>query len=203
MTMGIQQLMWEIERVRDAFHAAVYADRDLDAAMAAVGDDCVLVHAPVGTGGADPEAIRRHLTDDVLPHLPADLAFERVSRTVDQRRVVDEMRVRFTHDRELPWLLPGVVPTGRTAEVLAIAVASFRHRSSAGRTLSRISLHRTLWDHTGLCAQLGIDPAGDRLQGNEACSAVGLDDRAGDVGVRRGHDHHLGDIVSSGDPPGR
>ncbi len=164
MTMGIQQLMWQIEKVRDAFHAAVYTDRDLDAAMAAVGDDCVLVHEPVGTGGADPVAIRRHLADDVIAHLPADLAFERVSRTVDQRRVVDEMRVRFTHDRVLPWLLPGVAPTGGAADVLAIAVVSFRHRSSAGRTYSLISAHRTLWDHTGLCAQLGIDPARVRDQ---------------------------------------
>jgi len=162
MTMGIQQLMWQIERVRDAFHAAVHSARDVDAATACLGEVCVLVNNPVGTGGDDPDAIRRYLVEDVLPFLPDDLEFERVSRTVDQRRVVDEMRVRFTHDRELPWLLPGVPPTGEPADVLAIGVVSFRHRSSAGRTVSLISAHRTLWDHAGLCAQLGVDPSAVR-----------------------------------------
>jgi carboxymethylenebutenolidase len=158
MTMGIQQLMWQIERVRDTFHAAVHSARDVDAASACLGEAAALVNSPIGTGGDDPDAIRRYLAEDVLPYLPDDLVFERVSRTADQRRVVDEMRVRFTHDRELPWLLPGVPPTGEVADVLAIGVVSFRHRSSAGRTESRISAHRTLWDHAGLCAQLGVDP---------------------------------------------
>ncbi|SHK29001.1 carboxymethylenebutenolidase [Pseudonocardia thermophila] len=157
--MGIQQLMRQIEQVRDAFHAAVHVDRDAAAAEALLGETCVLVNAPIGTGGGDPAAIRRYLAEDVLPALPDDLEFERVSRTVDQRRVVDEVRVRFTHDRELPWLLPGVPATGERAEVLAIGVVSFRHRSTAGRTESRISAHRTLWDHAGLCVQLGVDPA--------------------------------------------
>ena len=159
MTMGIQQLMWQMERARDTFHAAVHSARDVDAAMACVGEACELVNTPVGTGGDAPDAIRRYLAEDVLPFLPDDLAFERVSRTVDQRRVVDEIRVRFTHDRELPWLLPGVPATGEAADVLAIGVVSFRHRSSAGRTESLISAHRTLWDHSGLCAQLGVDPS--------------------------------------------
>jgi carboxymethylenebutenolidase len=162
MTMGIQQLMWQIERARDAFHAAVHSAGDVDAAMACVGETCALANNPVGTGADDPDAIRRYLTEDVLPFLPDDLVFERVSRTVDQRRVVDEMRVRFTHDRELPWLLPGVPPTGKIADVLAIGVVSFKHRSSAGRTESLISAHRTLWDHAGLCAQLGVDPSSVR-----------------------------------------
>jgi carboxymethylenebutenolidase len=159
MTMGIQQLMWQIERVRDTFHVAVHEARDVDAATACVGEACTLVNTPIGTGADDPDAIRRYLAEDVLPFLPDDLVFERVSRTVDQRRVVDEMRVRFTHDRELPWLLPGVRPTGEQADVLAVGVVSFRHRSSAGRTVSLISAHRTLWDHAGLCAQLGVDPS--------------------------------------------
>ena len=60
----------------------------------------------------------------------------------------------FTHDRELPWLLPGVAPTGRQVEVLAISVVSVRHRSRAGRTTTLIASHRTLWDQVGLLDQL-------------------------------------------------
>ena len=162
MTMGIQQLMWAIERLGDAFHAAVYRDTALDTALAATADDCELLNLPMRTGGRGPEALRRYLAEDVLPHLPADLTFSRVTRTVDQHRVADEVTVGFTHDRELPWLLPGVAPTHRRAEVLAMSVVTFRHTTRLGDVSSLISGHRTLWDYSGLSAQLGLDPVGLR-----------------------------------------
>ena len=154
MTVGIQQLIWAVEKLATAFHEAVYDTRDLDAALATVGDECVLENVPAGTGAGDRAALARYLADDVLPHLPDDLPFRRVSRTSDQRRVVQESVVAFTHDRELPWLLPGVAATHRRAEVLAVSIVGFRHRSTRGVTESRIVAHRTLWDHTGLLARL-------------------------------------------------
>jgi len=57
----------------------------------------------------------------------------------------------FTHDRELPWLLPGIAATHRRAAVLAVSVVTVRR--------SRITAHRTLGDHTALLAQLRLDPA--------------------------------------------
>jgi carboxymethylenebutenolidase len=157
--MGIQQLIWAIAKVTDAFDAAVYSAGDLDAALALAAPDCVLENLPIGRGARDGEDLRRHLGEDVLPHLPADLVFRRLSRTADQRRLVDEVMVGFTHDRELPWLLPGAEPTHRHAEVLAISMISFRHTSRLGTTESRITSHRTLWDHVGLLEQLRLDPA--------------------------------------------
>ncbi len=158
MTMGIQQLMWQIERVGDAFHAAVYTAPDLEKALAHTREECVLRNVPTDTGADTADGLRRYLAEDVLPHLPPDLAFRRVSRTVDQRRLVAENVVSFTHDREMPWLLPGAAPTGRQAEVLAISVVSFKHASRLGDVESRIVAHRTLWDHAGLLAQLRLEP---------------------------------------------
>ena len=103
---------------------------------------------PVGTGASGAEALRAHLTDDVVPHLPGELTRTRVSRTVDRFRVVDEEHVTLRHDRELPWLLPEVAPTGGRAEVLTITVVTVRQ--------GRIATIRALWDHAGLAAQLGI-----------------------------------------------
>jgi carboxymethylenebutenolidase len=151
--------MWAIERVTDGFHTAVLTTGDLDAALAATAPDFVLENVPSGRGARDRSDLRRHLAEDVLPHLPADLTFRRVSRTVDRSRVVDQMTVGFTHDRELPWLLPGAEPTHGHAEVLAIAVVEFRHTSRLGTTESHITSHRTLWDHNGMITQLGLDPA--------------------------------------------
>lgn len=159
MTMGIQQLMWKIERLTDSFHDAVHGVGDLDAALAVTAADCELGNVPMGTGARGAEDLRRYLAEDVMAHLPADLTFRRESRTVDQRRVVDEVVVGFTHDRELPWLLPGAAPTHRRAEVLAISVVTFTHTSRLGDITSRIATHRTLWDRCGLLAQLHLEAA--------------------------------------------
>ncbi|MEJ2860179.1 ester cyclase [Actinomycetospora flava] len=149
MTKAVQDMMVAVERTRDAFAAAVRAG-DVDAALAVVTDDVALATLPAGTGARGTDALRRHLAEDVLPHRPADLASVRVSRTVDRWRVVDEQRVTFTHDVALPWLLPGVAPTGRRVEVLAISVVAVRRE--------RITEHRTLWDQHGLLSQLGLLP---------------------------------------------
>jgi carboxymethylenebutenolidase len=153
VTMEIQHLMWKLEGLAAGFREAVFEKGDVDAALAFLTEDCALGNVPAGTGGKGTEELRRYL-EDVVAHRPDDLAFRRVSKTVDQRRLAEESMVAFTHDRELPWLLPGVAPTGRRVEVLAISVVSVRHRSRAGRTTTLIAEHRTLWDQVGLMAQL-------------------------------------------------
>lgn len=152
--MQIQYLMGKLEELASGFREAVFAKGDVEAALAFLTEDCALTNVPAGTGGTGTEALRRYLAEEVVPHRPADLAFHRVSKTVDQRRLAEESMVTFTHDRELPWLLPGIAPTGRQVEVLAISVVSVRHRSRAGRTTSLIAGHRTLWDQVGLLTEL-------------------------------------------------
>jgi carboxymethylenebutenolidase len=147
MTKAVQDLMVEVARIRDAFQAALYSSPDLEAALALTTPGCALANIPSGTG-ATGEGLRRYLAADVLPHLPADLTFRRVSRTVDRWRVAQEDLVSFTHDRELPWLLPGVAATDRQAEILAVSVVTIER--------SRVASHRTLWDQTSLLAQLGL-----------------------------------------------
>jgi hypothetical protein len=48
-----------------------------------------------------------------------------LSRTVGQTRVVDELIVRFTQDRETHVYLPGVAPTGRKAVLPHVVVMGF------------------------------------------------------------------------------
>ena len=150
MTKAVQDLMVEVERVHDAFHAAVHDHGDVEEAVALLDPACRLVVVPAGVEAVGVDAIRRHLADDVLTHLPADLTVTRILRTGSRFAVVEESTMAFTHDRELPWL-PGVAPTGRRGEVLVV--------SSVGVRKSRITHHRTLVDHVGLCRSLGL-PAG-------------------------------------------
>lgn len=150
MTLGIQRMLAEMERVTDAFQQALYADGDVDAALAMTAAGCAVTNLPMHTGVEDGAALRGYLEAEVVAHIPADLTVRRVSRTVDQRRVVDETIVVFTHDRDLPWLLPGRAATHRRVEVLAISIVAFHHEFRMGSIESRIRDHRTLWDASGL-----------------------------------------------------
>ena len=148
MTPAIAHFMRELERAWDAHLDALLIRRDVAAALAPLAAESSLLHIPAITGAAGRRDLERFYADQVLPHLPGDLALSRISRTVDRWRLVEETTVAFTHDRQLPWLLPGVEPTGRRAEVLAIAVVGFDRE--------RIRSQRVLWDHATLAAQLDI-----------------------------------------------
>jgi carboxymethylenebutenolidase len=57
---------------------------------------------------------------------PPDTRLIPVSRTVGADRLVDEMVFCFTHTCEIPWMLPGIVPTGRYVEIPLVAIVNFR-----------------------------------------------------------------------------
>jgi carboxymethylenebutenolidase len=134
--------------VWDEHTGALLGPRDLSAATANLIAEPSVLHLPAMTGAAGQQELARFYAEDLLPHLPADLSRTRISRTVDRFRLVDEITVSFTHDRELPWLLPGIAATHRRAEVLAIAVVAYRR--------GQIRSVRVLWDYATLTAQLGI-----------------------------------------------
>jgi carboxymethylenebutenolidase len=66
--------------------------------------------------------------------------------------VVDELLFSFTHTTEIPWMLPGVAPTGRRVEVPLLAVIKFR-----GNKLYHEHIY---WDQASVLVQVGLlDPA--------------------------------------------
>ena len=148
MTPSIAQFMRDLEQAWETHRLALLQGRDLAAALAPLAAEPEVLHIPAMTGASGRQAVERFYADQFLPHVPDDLTLSRISRTVDRWRLVDETTVSFIHDRELPWLLPGVRPTFRRAEVLAIAVVGFDR--------TRIRSQRVLWDHATLAGQLGI-----------------------------------------------
>ena len=151
MTPSIAQFMRDLEQTWEEHQQALIRRRDLRAALAQLAAEPVITHIPAMTGACGRQAVERFYAGQFLPHVPDDLTLNRISRTVDRWRLVDETTVSFTHDRELPWLLPGVEPTFRRAEVLAIAVVGFDR--------TRIRSQRVLWDHATLLGQLGVGAA--------------------------------------------
>ena len=148
VTPSIAQFMRDMEWAWDAHQQVLVEHRDLTAALALLAAEPAVTHIPAMTGATGRQAVERFYADQFLPYVPDDLKLSKISRTVDRWRLVDETTVSFTHDRELPWLLPGIEPTFRRAEVLTIAVVGFERM--------RIRSQRVLWDHATLTAQLNI-----------------------------------------------
>jgi carboxymethylenebutenolidase len=146
--------------VFDAHLAAEFDSRDLDAAMATMADDPYLVHVPVLTGGVGWDEVRDFYGEVFIGHWPKDTTAQRVSRTVGDDQVVDELVMSFTHDVEIGALLPGVPPTGRAVRLPVCVVAGF----SGGK----LSHEHIYWDQASLLVQVGLlDPVGLPVTGSE------------------------------------
>lgn len=146
--------MGDLERVWDAHVAAEFEQKDADAAVATMCDDASLLHVPVATGARGKAELRRFYAEVFIPSWPDDTDVAPVSRTVGDTCVVDELLVRGTHDRPMPFWLPGVEPTGRRFELPHAAVITFRG--------GLIASERIYWDQASLLVQLGLfDPTAD------------------------------------------
>jgi carboxymethylenebutenolidase len=100
------------------------------------------------TGGYGREAVRRFYETWFIGRWPKDTALKRLSRTIGQDRVVDEVIVSFTHDCEMPALLPGIAPTGRKVALPHVVVVGFDH--------GKIAYEHIYWDQASLLVQIGL-----------------------------------------------
>jgi carboxymethylenebutenolidase len=105
-------------------------------------------HVPVITGGVGRAQVKHFYGTYFIPAQPDDTQIVHVSRTVGENRLVDEIIHKFTHTIEMPWLLPGVPPTGKHVELAVIVVVEFEDGKVAGE--------RIYWDQASVLAQLGL-----------------------------------------------
>jgi len=99
--------------VFDAHVKAEFVDKDVAKTMATMVAEPYVTHVPTMTGGTGRAQVDSFYRDYFVGHWPDDVEVKPLSRTVGENRVVDELIVSFTHDRELKCYLPGVPPTGR------------------------------------------------------------------------------------------
>jgi carboxymethylenebutenolidase len=71
------------------------------------------------------------------------------------RNVVDELILKFTHSREIDYLLPGVAPTGKYVELPHVVVMKF-----VGKKIAHEHIY---WDQASLLAQTGLLDANANL----------------------------------------
>jgi carboxymethylenebutenolidase len=138
--------------VFDAHVRAEFVERSVDATMATMTDAPYVTHVPVMTGGYGRDEVRQFYATWFIGRWPADVRISPISRTVGQGRVIDELLVSFTHDVEIPALLPGVAPTGRKVTLPHVVVM--------GIVGGKVAYEHIYWDQASLLVQVGLlDPA--------------------------------------------
>jgi carboxymethylenebutenolidase len=64
-------------------------------------------HVPMLTGGIGYGGVYNFYKNHFVGKMPDDTKVERISCTVGKDQVVDELILKFTHDREIEYLIPG------------------------------------------------------------------------------------------------
>jgi carboxymethylenebutenolidase len=138
----------ELEKLWDEHLAGEFSTKDVEATLATMVEDASVDHVPVHTGGRGKEALRAFYRDIFIPSWPDDLVSTPVNRVVGDGQVVDEIRMRFTHDRPMEWFLPGVPPTHKVVDIDIIVVVQFRG--------DKIARERIYWDQATVLRQVGL-----------------------------------------------
>lgn len=125
-----------------------FSVRDANLAVSTMVDDARVMHLPTMSGGFGKDNLRHYYAEVFIPGIPADTTSELVDRSVGDSLVVDELIMRMTHDREIPFLLPGLAPTGRAVEVPMVVIVKFRG--------DLMESERRYWDQAAVLSQLGL-----------------------------------------------
>jgi carboxymethylenebutenolidase len=150
----------DLGAIFDEHVAGEFETKDIDATMATMTDSPYVWHVPALTGASGQDAVRRFYSTELIGRMPGNAVMHQVSRTVSDNRVIEELVVEFTHDQEMPFMLPGVAPTGRKAKVPHVVVMGFEG--------DKVAYEHIYWDQGSLLAQLGLlDPAGLPIAGAE------------------------------------
>jgi len=149
---GRSTTVQDLGAVFDAHVRAEFVDKDVVATMATMTSEPYLTHVPTMTGGTGRAEVESFYREHFVGHWPDDVEVKSISRTVGENRVVDELVVSFTHDREMRVFLPGVAPSGRKVVLAHVVVMGF---DEAGR----VAYEHIYWDQASLLVQVGLlDP---------------------------------------------
>ena len=132
----------------DKHTAAEFENKSIEATMDTMSADPFVNHVPVMTGGVGTDQVCHFYSTYFIPGHPPDTEVTPVARTVGEDRLVDELIHKFTHTVEMPWILPGVAPTGKLVEFAVIVVVLFED--------GKISGERIYWDQASVLAQVGL-----------------------------------------------
>lgn len=125
---------------------------DIESLLKTMTLDASVDYVPTMTGGVGKKRLKRFYSEFFTDFRPKNFKSTLLSRTVGTDRVVDEVLVSFTHNIEVPWMLPGIPPTGKEVEVAMVIIVGIR-----GGKICTENVH---WDQASVLYQIGLlDPA--------------------------------------------
>ena len=128
-----------------------FETRSVDDTMSTMVAQPYVNHIPTMTGGVGYKDLHHFYQNYFVNSNPPDTTLTSISRTVGATQVVDELLFSFTHTTEIPWMLPGVAPTGKRVEVPLLAVVKFRG--------DKLYHEHIYWDQASVLVQIGLlDP---------------------------------------------
>lgn len=122
--------------------------KDANAALEIMTENPHVLCVPSGSGGTGREGVREFYANQFLPSIPPDMELVSISEILAEDHVVAEYVMKFTHTLEMDWMLPGVAPTGRRAEILLVAIIRFEN--------GKIASKHVYWDAAALLFQLRV-----------------------------------------------
>ena len=125
-----------------------FEDKDVDATMKTMTKEPYVYHIPVLTGGKGYDEVYTFYSNNFVGKMPSDTKFIQISRTVGNDQVVDELIMSFTHDIEIPAMIPGILPTGKYVELPIVVVMKFKG--------NKIAHEHIYWDQASLLKQIGL-----------------------------------------------
>jgi carboxymethylenebutenolidase len=125
-----------------------FQDHDVGATMETMTKKPYVHHLPMMTGDIGYAGVYNFYNNRFIGKMPDDTKVVRISRTVGKYQVIDELVLSFTHDREIDFILPGVLPTGRYIELPHVVIMNFRD--------GKIAHEHIYWDQASLLVQVGL-----------------------------------------------
>jgi carboxymethylenebutenolidase len=137
-----------LARVFDKHVNCEFEDKDVDATMQTMTKEPYVYHIPVLTGGMGYNEVYTFYSNNFVGKMPSDTKFVQISRTIGKDQVVDELIISFTHDIEIPTMIPGISPTGKYVELPLVVVMKFKG--------NKIAHEHIYWDQASLLKQIGL-----------------------------------------------
>jgi hypothetical protein len=137
----------DLEGVRESFAALSFKTKDAAATVRSIMQDGYVNNSPTSTGGIGQRALYHFYHDFFMPGNPPSMATKLISRTIGTDRVVDELVISFKHTQEMPWILPGVPPTGKAVQIAIVSIIAVR----GGKLVSE----HVYWDQASVLVQIG------------------------------------------------
>lgn len=145
-----------MKRAWEKHTASEFQEKSVVDTMGTMGSDPgYVVNIPTCVGGVGRDGITEFYEKKFVGKTPEDTKTTcvQVSIDVQSHTLVEELVMEFTHDIEMPWMLPGVSPTGKKVTVPLVVSVGFDRRC-------KVVSERIYWDQASVLQQVGMLPLG-------------------------------------------